>query len=75
MEKISQTPRKSVSNQILFRIITVGDLNVGKTSLIKKYVGEDFKQEKSTIGIDISLKKIKLKDGSDCVLRLMDTAG
>ena len=61
---------------IVFKIITIGDSNVGKTSIIRRYVYNIFEPESlSTIGVSFSFKEVKLKNGTTVKLRLVDTAG
>ncbi|WEU39727.1 MAG: GTP-binding protein [Candidatus Odinarchaeum yellowstonii] len=58
-----------------FKIPLVGDGAVGKTSLIIKFVENMFKHEyKSTIGVDIFTKSVKI-DGNDVLVTLWDIAG
>lgn len=58
-----------------FKIPLVGDGGVGKTSLIIKFVENTFRHEyKSTIGVDIFTKSLKI-DKDDVLLTLWDIAG
>ncbi len=58
-----------------FKIPLVGDGAVGKTSLIIKFVENMFKHEyKSTIGVDIFTKSVKI-DKDDVLITLWDIAG
>jgi GTPase SAR1 family protein len=46
-------------NEFLYKILVVGDIGVGKTSLIKRYVHNIFSMHyKATIGVDFALKVI-----------------
>lgn len=64
-------------NKLVYKIIVVGDLGVGKTSIIKRYVHEVFSSHyKSTIGVDFSLKtNIKLDEHRTISYQLWDIAG
>lgn len=49
-------------DQVCFKIISVGNSEVGKSCLIKKYCEEKFVERYiSTIGIDYGVKKLKIK--------------
>ena len=57
------------------KIITVGDGQVGKSSLILRYVDNSFSTNYlSTIGVDSKYKKIKL-NGEEIKVKIFDTAG
>ena len=58
------------------RLIILGNSEVGKTSFIIKYTENKFSPENlSTLGVDIKLKEIKLKNGKYFLLKIFDTAG
>ena len=60
----------------LYKILMVGDANVGKTSIIKKYVHGIFSQNhKPTIGVDFALKVLKLDNNLIVRLQIWDIAG
>jgi small GTP-binding protein len=57
------------------KIITLGDGQVGKSSLILRYVDNSFSTNYlSTIGVDSKYKKIKLY-GEEIKVKIFDTAG
>lgn len=59
-----------------FKIITLGDSFVGKTTLLKKYVYNIFDENISnTVGMNITFKDITLKNNEKISLKLVDTAG
>ena len=61
---------------IEFKIITLGDSGVGKTSIIKRYVYNKFEYNSiNTIGISYSFKDVTLPNGQIIKLKLIDTAG
>ena len=61
--------------QILFKILTVGDGSVGKTTLLQRYVDGLFKEDqKMTIGVNFYLKRIQIED-FDIALQLWDFGG
>ena len=59
-----------------FKVITIGDSNVGKTSIIRRYIYNVFDDKTmSTIGLSFSFKDVELKSGIKISLKLVDTAG
>uniref|UniRef100_A0A3Q3DU56 Calcium release activated channel regulator 2A n=1 Tax=Hippocampus comes TaxID=109280 RepID=A0A3Q3DU56_HIPCM len=59
----------------LFKIVLVGNSNVGKTSLLRRFCDDCFNLDTSaTVGIDYSVKTI-LVDNSQVALQVWDTAG
>jgi len=61
--------------QILFKILTVGDESVGKTTLLQRYVAGLFKEDqKMTLGVNFYLKRIQTRD-FDIALQLWDFGG
>ena len=64
-----------MTKQILFKILTVGDESVGKTTLLQRYVQGLFKEtQKMTMGVDFYLKRLKY-DAYDVSLQLWDFGG
>ena len=58
------------------KLILLGDGAVGKTTLVKSFMDQTFSEEYlMTVGIDISVKNIKLKDGKRVKLQIHDIAG
>ncbi|ORY91426.1 P-loop containing nucleoside triphosphate hydrolase protein [Syncephalastrum racemosum] len=67
---------KTEVREYLYKILVVGDLGTGKTSIIRRYVHNIFSTNyKSTIGVDFALKVIQW--GPDIIVRLQlwDIAG
>jgi len=71
----SATPRAKEFNK--YKLVFVGDVEVGKTSVIGRYVYGVFNDSyQNTIGIDFLSKSIKLEEQGRAVrLQLWDTAG
>lgn len=62
--------------ELVYKILVVGDIGVGKTAFIKRYVNNIFSPHyKSTIGVDFALKIIKWDDNTNVRLQLWDIAG
>ena len=58
-----------------FKILTIGESNVGKTSILRRFVENKFsKIHLSTIGIDYRTKSLHVY-GKDIKLKIWDTAG
>ena len=58
----------------VFKIITLGDSFVGKTSIFKKYIYKTFGETKNTIGMNIFSKELTINNQKIRLL-LVDTAG
>lgn len=64
-----------MAKQILFKILTVGDGSVGKTTLLQRYVEGMFKESQDmTIGVNFYLKRLQYRD-FDIALQLWDFGG
>ncbi len=58
------------------KVILLDNTTVGKTSLIIKYIKNEFSfNYLQTLGIDFKQKIFKMKNGKDIRLRIFDTAG
>ena len=63
-------------NEIIFKVITLGDSGVGKTSIIRRYANNIFDESiLSTVGIGFVFKDLELQNKKKIKLKLIDTAG
>eukprot|EP01051_Picozoa_sp_SAG22_P004702 SAG22_NODE_259_length_13477_cov_10.020407_12_plen_223_part_00 len=63
-------------DEFLFKVIVVGEVGTGKTSLVRQFISQTFSNNyKSTIGVDFALKVIRWDDRTQVRLQLWDIAG
>ncbi|KAJ1971028.1 hypothetical protein H4R35_005510 [Dimargaris xerosporica] len=71
----SDTSTRTIT-QYMFKILVVGDAGAGKTSIIKRYVEDDFANNyKTTIGVDFAIKPMAWDEDTIVRLQLWDIAG
>jgi len=60
----------------IFKIIIVGNSTVGKSSLLNRYIDNNFNDTYSTtIGVEFGVKYVTLNDNTPIKLQIWDTAG
>ncbi|CAB1351384.1 unnamed protein product [Coregonus sp. 'balchen'] len=65
-----------MQHERLLKVLVIGDLGVGKTSIIKRYVHQIFSQHyRATIGVDFALKVLNWDHKTIVRLQLWDIAG
>ena len=63
-------------DSIIFKIITLGNSGVGKTSILRRFIYDNYTEDTmATIGVSMSFKDITLSNGKEIKLKLIDTAG
>ncbi|CAH1406117.1 unnamed protein product [Nezara viridula] len=66
----------SIKKECLYKILVIGELGTGKTSIIKRYVHQFFSQHyRATIGVDFALKVLNWDQNTIIRLQLWDIAG
>ena len=59
-----------------YKIILLGDIAVGKTSIVRRYVDNEFSSQYfCTVGVEFKLKKITLQNRHIADLKIWDTCG
>jgi small GTP-binding protein len=66
-------------NKYLIKIVVIGDVNVGKTNIIRRLLGEEYKEMESTIGVEFAYINIDNIDPEDKTkklsIQIWDTSG
>jgi small GTP-binding protein len=71
--KHSSSVAFSVNSKVSFKVIIVGDLAVGKTSLVMRYIKDMFSKEyKVTVGFEFFSKVVKHGE-EDVTVQIWDT--
>lgn len=66
---------QSLRTEHLYKVLVIGDLGVGKTSIIRRYVHQTYSNNyRATIGVDFALKVLNW-DSETVRLQLWDIAG
>ena len=61
------------NNEFLFKVLIIGDVAVGKSSILKRFAENVFHAHYgATIGVDFKTKKLNLR-GKDVKLQIWDT--
>ena len=67
--------KENLKNIKEVRIITLGEPDFGKTSIIRRFVNDIFKGDKVTLGIEFSFKIVELEGNRKIKLSVIDTNG
>lgn len=66
---------QNLRKEHLYKVLVIGDLGVGKTSIIRRYVHQTYSNNyRATIGVDFALKVLNW-DSETVRLQLWDIAG
>ena len=66
---------KTKSNNNYVKLILIGDINVGKTSIVKRFIFNELKDNNKTNICDFYTKTIKLNNNQDFNFNIWDTFG
>jgi Ras-related protein Rab-1A len=68
-------PQSAPAYDYIFKLVLIGDSEVGKTCLLKLYVDGKFEDDfQTTVGVDFMIKTLEV-DGKKIKLQMWDTAG
>ncbi len=73
-----QLDLNSLKEEVFLKLLVLGDLGVGKSTLIKRYTGEEDEGDKVdyrvSVGTSFSVKRVEL-DGKSVFIQLWDVPG
>jgi small GTP-binding protein len=59
-----------------FKVLLVGEANVGKSSLIRRLLLDEFDEDyRATVGVDLSAAVVNIDDATPVILTLVDLGG
>ena len=71
-----QRPAPLIKREKHFKVLLIGDPNVGKTSFVQRYANDTFRGDyKGTVGVDFALKVLRVSGETVVKLQLWDVAG
>ena len=73
MQKLSDDEKSKISK--IPKICLIGDSNVGKTSIINRYIKDNFSETQPSIGACHNKKKVRLNSQEEIEIEIWDTAG
>ncbi|PSN43967.1 hypothetical protein C0J52_12376 [Blattella germanica] len=74
--KLEEKILSLIPNRVQLKVVFLGDINVGKTSLINRYVKNEFIQSyQPTIGVEFSIKEVPVNGNTVAVVSIFDIAG
>lgn len=72
-------PFSPKENQYLVKVVVIGDVNVGKTNIIHRLMGEEFREMESTVGVEFAYLTKENVDEEDpkksLAIQIWDTSG
>jgi Rab family protein len=74
--EIGEDKKENQNNDLLYKIVVIGESDVGKTYLVSKYTkGILPKNPSSTIGVDFSTRTVPIQSADKVKAQIWDTAG
>lgn len=62
-------------SEMVFKVVLVGDMNVGKTNIVSRYIRNEFHEDsKNTVGVEFLSKQFRI-EGHNIKAQIWDTAG
>ena len=52
-------------NKKVLKVIVIGDVNVGKSNIIRRIIGQEFEELETTVGVEYTYKDIRNIDPND----------
>lgn len=69
-------PRQFQEYDYLFKLVLIGDQDVGKSQLLSRFTKNEFNLEsKATIGVEFATKTMRAENGQNVKVQIWDTAG
>jgi len=70
------TSSSTLNYNMIFKIVLLGDSNVGKSNILSKYLHNEFNQDsKSTVGVEFGSKTFEIDEKTTIKAQIWDTAG
>ena len=74
--QFNQTFTNTAKNNYNFKLILIGDIAVGKTSILNRFVENDFKSAyHCTLGVEYKVKSLRINQNTVANLKIWDTCG
>ena len=75
MEYFIMNKTNEENYEVMFKVVLIGDMKVGKTNIVSRYIKNEFnKDSMSTIGVEFGSKELVI-EGHNVKVQIWDTAG
>lgn len=79
MERLNSSNKLETKKKYMIKVVMLGDVNVGKTNIIRRLLGQDFQEYEATVGVEFGFVEAKDVDKEDpsisLSIQLWDTSG